>query len=255
MPVPKLKPFMESARPRDCSGSASGGLVFAKVFSQIYDSSIVENPSARFTFMDLLVLADRNGVVDMTHEAIARRTNRPVETIRKTILELEGPDARSRTPDCNGARLRRLDDHRDWGWMIVNYDYFRAIASEEQRREKTLSRVHKFRGVKSSKSKPVTHCNALKRKAQKCNDSPSASPSSFKALCTQKEAEDFCESIQLPRSDGEAMFLHWEEKQWRDVKDWKATIRKWKSFNYMPSQKQRGKVAMEKPKEHIKWKN
>lgn len=132
--------------------------MFAKVFSQIYDSSIVENPSVRFTFMDLLVLADRNGVVDMTHEAIARRTNRPIETIRKTILQLESPDNRSRTPDCNGARLKRLDDHRDWGWMIVNYHYFRQIASEEQRREKTLERVHKHRKTKPLPT--VTHCNA-----------------------------------------------------------------------------------------------
>lgn len=132
--------------------------MFAKVFSQIFDSSIVENPSVRFTFMDLLVLADRNGVVDMTHEAIARRTNRPIETIRKTILQLESPDNRSRTSDRQGARLKRLDEHRDWGWMIVNYHYFRQIASEEQRREKTLARVHKHRKVKPLRS--VTLCNA-----------------------------------------------------------------------------------------------
>ncbi len=119
--------------------------MFAKVFSQIYDSSIVEDSELRYTFMDMLVLADRNGVVDMTHEAIARRTNRPIETIRRTILLLEGPDKCSRTPDYAGARIKRLDDHREWGWMIVNYDYFRQLASEEQRREKTLTRVHKHR--------------------------------------------------------------------------------------------------------------
>lgn len=35
------------------------------------------------------------------------------------------------------------------------------------------------------------------------------------------------------------MFLHWEEKGWAKVKDWRLTIRKWKSFGYLPSQKQR----------------
>ena len=132
--------------------------MFAKVFTQIFDSSIVEKPEVRFTFTDLLTLCDVDGVVDMTHEAIARRTNRPLAVIQETIAELEGPDPRSRTKDFDGARIKRLDDHRDWGWLIINYSKFRQIASEEQRREKTLARVHKHRKVKPLQS--VTLCNA-----------------------------------------------------------------------------------------------
>lgn len=109
--------------------------MFAKIFSQIFDSSIVENPDARFTFMDMLVLADCNGVVDMTHEAISRRTNRPIELIRDTILQLESPDAQSRNANNNGCRIERLDDHRDWGWQILNYQTYRGIRSQEDRRE------------------------------------------------------------------------------------------------------------------------
>jgi hypothetical protein len=139
---------------------ASGGRMFAKIFKQIYDSSLVENPETRFTFMDFLILADRNGVVDVTHDAIARRTNRPIELIRQTISELEGPDPMSRTPDANGARIFRLDEHRDWGWGIVNYQYFRKIASDEQRREKTRLRVARFR-----KKEDVTQCNAVETQA------------------------------------------------------------------------------------------
>lgn len=119
--------------------------MYAKIFRQILESSIAEKPELRFTFMDMLVLADIDGVVDMTHEAIARITNRPIELIRSTISELEGPDPRSRTPDNDGARLKRLDDHRDWGWVIINYDTFRAMANDEQRRLKTLVRVKRHR--------------------------------------------------------------------------------------------------------------
>jgi hypothetical protein len=122
-----------------------GRILFAKIFSAIYDSSIVEDPEVRFTFMDLLVLADMNGVVDMTYDAIARRTNRPVDIIRSTIARLEAPDPQSRTPDAKGARLQRLDEHREWGWFITNYDHFHKIASEVQRREKTRVRVARFR--------------------------------------------------------------------------------------------------------------
>ena len=147
--------------------------MFAKVFNQIFDSSIVEDPELRFTFMDLLVLADAGGVVDMTHEAIARRTNRPLETIRKTILILESPDERSRTPDESGRRLKRLDEHRDWGWLIINYERFRKTASEEQRREKTAARVAKYKAKLQQNSltnAPLTlanAANAMQRQRQK----------------------------------------------------------------------------------------
>lgn len=135
--------------------------MYAKIFAQIFDSSIVENPELRFTFIDLLTLCDENGVVDMTHEAIARRTNRPIDIIRRTIQELESPDPRSRTPDDEGRRIRRLDEHRDWGWMIVNYARFRATTNETQRREKTRERVKRYRQKRLQKPKlNVTPCNA-----------------------------------------------------------------------------------------------
>jgi hypothetical protein len=214
--------------------------VFAKIFSQIYDSSIVENVELRFTFMDMLVLSDCNGVVDMTHEAIARRTNRPVELIRQTIITLEQPDDKSRTPDFRGARIKRLDDHRDWGWVILNYERFRQIASEEQRRQKTLARVHKHRGK--------TKRNAMKRSVTNGNDSPSASASASasekelaKVKPTQAEMEEFCVTLGLPTSDGETMFHKWQGNGWsnggKPIKDWKATIRSWKGEGYLPSQK------------------
>jgi len=165
--------------------------MFAKIFSQIYDSSIVENPEARFTFMDLLVLADINGVVDMTHEAIARRTNRPIEVIRETIRILESPDGKSRTPDENGVRLLRLDDHRDWGWEIVNYQKFRDIASEEQRREKTKLRTRKWRQIKED-SNSVTPRDATVTGG---DDSPS--PSASASSCSEGGAEQ----IKLSQSE------------------------------------------------------
>ena len=130
--------------------------MFAKVFTQILDSSLAEDYQTRHVFEDLLKLCDLNGVVDMTHEAIARRTNVPIELVKRGIAELEKSDARSRNPDHDGKRIVRLDEHRDWGWMICNYGHYRAIASEEQRREKTLARVKRCR----EKNKSVTHCNA-----------------------------------------------------------------------------------------------
>jgi hypothetical protein len=76
-----------------------------------------------------------------------------------------------------------------------------------------------------------------------------------KSRCTQKEAEAFCVSIGLPASDGEAMWLHWEEilpngkQRWSTIKDWQLKIRKWKAFGYLPSQNQ--KRFYTRPKEKV----
>ncbi|HTQ49625.1 MAG TPA: hypothetical protein VMJ12_02860 [Candidatus Acidoferrales bacterium] len=121
------------------------------------DSSIAENYQHRHVFEDLLKLCDLNGVIDATPEAIARRTNVPLEIVKAGISELEKPDPKSRNPDHHGARIVRLDEHRDWGWVIVNYAYYRAIASEEQRRERTLVRVQRHR---EKAKRHVTACNA-----------------------------------------------------------------------------------------------
>jgi hypothetical protein len=90
---------------------------------------------ALVTFQQLIILADKSGCVDMTAEAISRRTTIPLEIIETGLQELIKPDPKSRTPDEEGRRLVLLSDARDWGWRIVNYEHYRKIRSEEERRE------------------------------------------------------------------------------------------------------------------------
>ena len=84
--------------------------------------------------MDLLVLADRDGVVDMTLDAISRRTNVPEDLVAHAITELMKDDRKSRSHEEGGRRLIPIDSHRDWGWQIVNYEHYRNIKDEEARR-------------------------------------------------------------------------------------------------------------------------
>lgn len=203
--------------------------MFAKVFGQIFDSSIAEDYNCRRMFIDLLVLADSDGVVDMTQEAISRRTNVPIEQVCKYIDQLQQPDLLSRSKKENGRRLIAIDPERGWGWQVVNYRHYRQIRDEEARRSY-------FRDAKRKQRKKSVK-DLMVDTGGDCQIVPSASASKSASACTQKEVEDFCESLSLPRSDGEAMFLHWQEKGPAKVKDWKATIRKWKSFGYLPSQK------------------
>ncbi len=108
--------------------------MFAKIFEQIFDSSIAEDYNCRRMFIDLLVLADPDGVVDMTPEAISRRTNVPMDEVKRYIQELQQPDSRSRSSLEEGKRLVKISDERDWGWQIVNYEHYRRIKDEESRR-------------------------------------------------------------------------------------------------------------------------
>ena len=108
--------------------------MYAKVFSQILDSSISENYLARHIFIDLLILANKHGEVDMTLSGIARRTNVPLDLVKRGISILMEPDPTSRTPAYGGRRLILLDEHRDWGWKIVNYRSYSEIQNDEGRR-------------------------------------------------------------------------------------------------------------------------
>lgn len=108
--------------------------MYAKIFSQIFDSSIAENYEVRHVFEDLLKLADKTGVVDMTLTAIQRRTNVPLEKVTYAVGELMKPDPLSRSKSHEGRRLIPLDSGREWGWIIVNYEHYREIQDEEARR-------------------------------------------------------------------------------------------------------------------------
>jgi hypothetical protein len=111
--------------------------MYGKLFAQMYDGTLgTEGPwQALVTFQQFIILADREGVVDMTQEAIARRTTIPPDIIQIGIEALEKPDPHSRSPDEEGRRIIRLSDDRAWGWRVVNYDHYRKIRSQEDRRE------------------------------------------------------------------------------------------------------------------------
>jgi len=144
--------------------------MFAKIFSQIFDSTIARDHAVRHVFMDLLVLADRDGVVDMTLDAISRRTNVPEQIVMHAINELSRPDTNSRSNEEHGSRIALLDSHREWGWQIVNYDHYRNLVDEESRR--AYFRDKKRDQRKRSKTSP---------RVQIVRDSPD--------LSTQAEAE------------------------------------------------------------------
>jgi hypothetical protein len=129
--------------------------MFAKIFGQIYDSSIAEDYNCRRMFMDLLVLADPTGAVDMTLEAISRRTNVPFDEVSRYVGQLCAPDPKSRSKLEEGKRLVPLDKSRDWGWKIVNYQHYRRLKDEEARRSYFRNAQREYRKKKKKENEEV----------------------------------------------------------------------------------------------------
>lgn len=110
--------------------------MYGKLFAQMYDGTLGTNGpwQALVTFQQLIILADKDGVVDMTPEALSRRTTVPIDIIQTGLAALEQPDASSRTPDEEGRRIVGLSEGRAWGWRIVNYAKYREMRTAEERR-------------------------------------------------------------------------------------------------------------------------
>lgn len=123
--------------------------MYGKIFSQIFDGTLAtKGPwQALVTFEQLIVLANKHGEVDMTAEAISRRTTIPIDYIRIGLEALVLPDPDSRSPDEEGRRIVLIDPTRTWGWRIVNHEHYRKIRSEEERREYHKQYMRKRRAV------------------------------------------------------------------------------------------------------------
>lgn len=108
--------------------------MYAKVFTSLFEGSLRGRSDEILVFVNLLTHANGD-MCDRHFRAISDETGIPVERVRAAIVTLESPDPESRTPDEEGRRIVRLDPHRDWGWRIVNFDKYRKLRSEEDRRE------------------------------------------------------------------------------------------------------------------------
>lgn len=126
--------------------------MYAKLFTQMYDGTLCTSGpwQALVTFQQLLILADKDGVVDITPTAISRRTTIPIEIISTGIEKLLEPDPESRTPDEDGRRIVPLVEGRSWGWRIVNYKHYRALRTEDERREYHRAYWHKRKAEKEN---------------------------------------------------------------------------------------------------------
>ena len=109
--------------------------MYGKLFASMFSGSLHGHWQAIVTFQQMIILADKDGTVEVTPTALSAITSIPLDIIEQGISVLEAPDANSRTPDEDGRRIIRINPERPWGWHITNYAHYRAIRTAEDRRE------------------------------------------------------------------------------------------------------------------------
>ena len=182
--------------------------MYAKVFSQIFDSSISEDYLVRYVFIDMLVLADCVGHVDMTIPAISRRTNVPQEIVSRSIERLSQPDPHSRSREEDGRRLTLLDSRRDWGWKIVNYEQYDNMRDENARRtymrDYQRTRRSKLKQTKDCKQRVNSgkHGKRLLAPSSSPSSSPVPTPKDSTPLASSEDRSPQLGVFELPLVDG-----------------------------------------------------
>ena len=120
-----------------------------KLFSSLYQGTLRGKSDEILVFTNLLAHADQHGIVDKHWKAISDETGLSKARVNKALKTLESPDAESRSPEMDGRRITRMDEHRAWGWQIVNYGKYRAIRSEDDRREQNRLAQERWRNKKN----------------------------------------------------------------------------------------------------------
>jgi uncharacterized phage protein (TIGR02220 family) len=179
--------------------------MYGKIFEQIYDGTLAENWQALITFQQMIVLCDADGIIDMTPNAISRRTGIPLEHIEEGINFLEKKDPYSRTPNEDGRRIARLDEHRPWGWYIVNHEKYKKMKDNDEIREQNRLRKQRQREKEQkchAESRDVTPCHAESRHTDTDTNTTPQTPHGVSALSkkskTQPPGQEAVEKPKIP---------------------------------------------------------
>ena len=213
--------------------------MYGKIFESIYDGSLACGDwEALIVFQQLIVLADQDGVIDMTSIALHRRTTIPLPIIEKGLKALQEPDPISRSKNEDGRRIVLLDEERNWGWVIVNYAYYRDLAKAADRREKNKESQRKSREQRHQSSSHVISSQQPSAEIEhKDIDSDVNIDSKIKTKATKRFVKPSIEEINTycrerkNAIDAEQFFNHYETNGWMrgktPIKNWKACVITW----------------------------
>jgi hypothetical protein len=194
--------------------------MYGKIFDSIYNGTLYGKWEALVTMQQLIVLADADGVVDMTPQAISARTSIPREIIDKGLEVLASPDKYTRTEGSDGRRIELIDEHRPWGWVLVNYEKYKSMVDSDTVRAQTRERVRRHRARKKNAvtdgNGDVTGGNGSKRHIDIDIDTDIDKPKSKVAAATGFDR--FWEVYPKKRKKKQALDI-WKRKQLHLIAD------------------------------------
>jgi hypothetical protein len=126
---------------------------YTKLHSSIATSTIMgESPVVFKVFILMLSLAGIDGVIEASVPGLARLANQTVEEVEAAIETLSSPDKYSRTRDNEGRRIEKVDG----GWWLLNFEKYKYMLSEEDRRKRDRIRQQRHRNFQASRASGVT---------------------------------------------------------------------------------------------------
>jgi hypothetical protein len=233
--------------------------MYGKLFASMYEGTLYGQWQGIITLQQLVILADADGVVDMTPPAIAARTSIPLDIIEAGLTQLSEADKYSRTPTEDGRRIVPVDPDRPWGWQIVNYRYYRDLASHEDKKAKDRERIAAKRLISNDVAScrnvsqvvaDVAHTNTDTNTDTEDKKKTARKRATF-VKPTVEQVAAYCR--ERGNSVAPAAFVnHYTANGWKvgknPMKDWQAAVRTWETRDEKPSGTF-GKPVFEQPHE------
>jgi len=124
-------------------------VTFTKLFSSITESTIWrEDDKTRILWITMLAMADRKGRVWASVPGLADRARISLPDCVAALNRFMSPDEWSRTKDNDGIRIAEIDG----GWVLLNYDKYRAIRDQE-----TIKETNRL-SMRRRRAKEVDEC-------------------------------------------------------------------------------------------------
>lgn len=208
---------------------------FVPVSRQLLDSSLWEqNATVCKLWVTLLFVASepgRRGTVDITLRSLAARAKLTVEETVEALAVLMAPDPDSRSREHEGRRVERLDEHRAWGWRILNWGAY------EEQRERMLHAARQARYRAAQRHAPSRfHTRDVEgevevevekeKESEREGEGRRPRRAEPRKAPTLSQVSRLWEEEHL-RGGAEKFFRFHAARGWRGVEDWREAARYW----------------------------
>lgn len=123
---------------------------YTKLFGSILDSTVWQTPGhVRLTWITMLAMADRDGVVEASVPGLAIRAGVSRPECEQALALFLAPDPDSRTPDFDGRRIEKVEG----GWRVLNHGRYAMRMDIDDRRAKDAARQKRRRALLASRDK------------------------------------------------------------------------------------------------------